>query len=108
MSNSWRPDWKDEKAYYNRLNKNTSNETYAWEFLRRNPIYQEDFLRDEDAIRRNKFRRLERKVADPYSELNFYRHEDMRDWYGLADHSDNYDPRYCSHGIPAQRARHLI
>jgi len=91
--NEWRPNWKDERAYLTRLNKDTSNETYAWEFLRRNPTYQEDFLRNEDAIKRNKFRRIERKIVDPYSESNFYRHENMCDWYGLNDHSDNYDPR---------------
>lgn len=93
MLNEWRPNWKDETAYLTHLNKDTSNETYAWEFLRRNPTYQEDFLRNEDAIKKNKFRRVRIKIINPYNELNFYRHEDMRDWYGLDSHSDNYDPR---------------
>lgn len=93
MLNEWRPNWKDERAYFTRLNKDTSNETYAWEFLRRNPTYQLDFLRNEDAIKRKKFRRLKRRVVNPDNELFFYYSEDMRDWYGLAAHSDNYDPR---------------
>ncbi|MDO9256330.1 MAG: DUF6499 domain-containing protein [Bacteroidales bacterium] len=35
----WLPDWRDERAYL-ALDKNTSREKWAWEFMRRNPKYQ--------------------------------------------------------------------
>ncbi|WP_262964290.1 DUF2285 domain-containing protein [Methylobacter psychrophilus] len=36
---TWLPDWKDANAYLS-LNKNTSREQWAWEFIRRNSKYQ--------------------------------------------------------------------
>jgi hypothetical protein len=37
---SWRPDWKDPNAY---PNPNTSPLQWAWEFLRRNPRYEQQW-----------------------------------------------------------------
>jgi len=93
MSNDWRPDWRDEKAYYNRLNKNTSNETYAWEFLRRNITYQEDFEINKDLIKENKFYFVDRKFEDPFTGTVLRWKENMRSWYGLYFRSENYDYR---------------
>lgn len=93
MSNDWRPDWRDEKSYYNRLNKNTLNETYAWEFLRRNLKYQEDFEINKDLIKENKFYFVSRKSEDLLNGTVFRWKEDMRSWYGLNFRSDNYDYR---------------
>lgn len=42
MKNQWLPDWKDETAYPDP--ETTSLQQWAWEFLRRNPEYQKDFL----------------------------------------------------------------
>lgn len=43
MSNSWLPDWKDPSQYpdFEKISLNQK----AWEFLRRNPKYQEDYSR---------------------------------------------------------------
>lgn len=93
MSNDWRPDWRDEKAYYNRLNKNTSKEIYAWEFLRRNITYQEDFEINKDLIKENKFYFVDRKFEDPFTGTVLRWKENMRSWYGLYFRSENYDYR---------------
>ena len=42
-SNDWLPDWTDPSAYPEP--DNASLRQWAWEFLRRNPDYQEDFRR---------------------------------------------------------------
>jgi hypothetical protein len=41
MKMDWLPDWKNEKEYpdFFQINK----KELAWEFLRRNPIYQKDY-----------------------------------------------------------------
>lgn len=41
MNDNWRPDWRDEKAYEHL--KRVSNEEIAWEFLRRNEQYANDW-----------------------------------------------------------------
>ncbi len=42
MKPDWLPDWKDPTAYPNP--KDTTTEQWAWEFLRRNPEYQSDYV----------------------------------------------------------------
>jgi hypothetical protein len=42
FNSEWRPDWKDASQYPNP--KTTSRAQWAWEFLRRNPEYQRDYL----------------------------------------------------------------
>jgi hypothetical protein len=41
--NSWRPDWRDPSSYPFR--KDTSSLRLTWEFVRRSPEYQKDFLK---------------------------------------------------------------
>ena len=40
---NWRPDWKDDNQYPD--TSKTSAQRWAWEFLRRNPNYQQDWDR---------------------------------------------------------------
>ena len=54
MSNKWPLDWQDENDY-RRLYKNKSKEIFAWEFLRRNKQYQEDFEINKELIKEKKF-----------------------------------------------------
>ena len=41
IKQSWRPNWKNEAEYPDA--EKTSTTQWAWEFLRRNPEYKEDY-----------------------------------------------------------------
>lgn len=85
--------WTDLKNYehLDKENKenNPSDEVFAWEFLRRNPQYQNDFA---EFIRTGKFPGYTRYILNGDGKYT-PRHEDMRDWYGLSHESNNYDPK---------------
>jgi len=52
-------DWTDPKNYQH-IEKDPSDEVYAWEFLRRNPQYQNDFA---EFVRTGKFLGYTRSVV---------------------------------------------
>jgi hypothetical protein len=81
-------DWTDPKNYEH-IEKDPSDEVYAWEFLRRNPQYQNDFA---EFVRTGKFLGYTRYILSADGKYT-PRHEDMRDWYGLSCESNNYDPK---------------
>lgn len=81
-------DWTDPKNYQH-IEKDPSDEVYAWEFLRRNPQYQNDFA---EFVRTGKFLGYTRYILNGDGKYT-PRHEDMRDWYGLSHESNNYDPK---------------
>ncbi|MBL8500809.1 MAG: hypothetical protein JNL77_09555 [Nitrosomonas sp.] len=91
MSNNWRPDWRKAEEY-DYLTEKTSSEAYAWEFLRRNLIYQKDFELNKDLVKEEKFCYIPRNMAKDINGRNIAWRDDMRNWYGLSFHSDNYDP----------------
>lgn len=91
MSNNWRPDWRKAEEY-DYLTEKTSSEAYAWEFLRRNLIYQKDFELNKDLVKEGKFCYIPRNIAKDINGRNIAWRDDMRNWYGLSFHSDNYDP----------------
>ena len=91
MSNNWRPDWR-KPAEYDHLNEKTASEVYAWEFLRRNLIYQKDFEINKDLVKEDMFCFITRKITKDITGRDIAWKEDMRSWYGLSFHSDNYDP----------------
>lgn len=80
--------WTDPKNYEH-IEKDPSDEVYAWEFLRRNPQYQNDFA---EFVRTGKFLGYTRYILNGDGKY-MPRHEDMRDWYGLSHESNNYDPK---------------
>lgn len=80
-------DWTNPKNYEHD-GKEPSDEVYAWEFLRRNPQYQNDFA---EFVRTGKFLGYTRYILSDDGKYT-PRHEDMRDWYGLSHESNNYDP----------------
>lgn len=82
--------WTDLKNYEH-LDKenNPSDEVYAWEFLRRNPQYQNDFA---EFVRTGKFLGYTRYILNADGKYT-PRHVDIRDWYGLSHESNNYDPK---------------
>ena len=92
MSNKWPLDWQDENDY-RRLYKNKSKEIFAWEFLRRNKQYQEDFEINKELIKEKKFYFVKRILKDPINNSALWWEEDMRTWYGLGCESANYDYR---------------
>lgn len=92
MSDKWPLDWDNDNDY-SYLTEKTSKKQYAWEFLRRNPVYIEDFEKNKDLIKENKFLRLDRSMPDPANNhLLCHWTEDMCDWYGLSRKSRNFDP----------------
>lgn len=83
-------DWTDLNNYEHLgIEKNPSDEVYAWEFLRRNPQYQNDFSEYE---RTKKFPGYIRYILTGEGQY-ISRYEDMLDWYGLSQESGNIDPR---------------
>ena len=95
MSENWRPNWKDLEAYEKKISqttKTTQHEIIAWEFLRRNSKYREDFEKNKDLIKDNKFFYYINKFYKTTCGPPVCMKVDMRDWYGLAHYSENYDP----------------
>lgn len=90
-------DWTDPKNYEH-IEKDPSDEIYAWEFLRRNPQYQNDFA---EFVRTGKFPGYTRYILNGDGKY-ISRHEDMRDWYGLSHESNNYDPKNTTQPIFAK------
>lgn len=52
MGENWRPDWRDLTQYPDP--ETTSMKQWAWEFLRRNPEYQKDYVESVEAMRTSK------------------------------------------------------
>ena len=92
MSENWRPNWNELEAYEKKITKTTQPEIIAWEFLRRNPNYKEDFEKNKDLIRRDKFIYYIKVYCVATCGTKIAKKIDMRDWYGLAYSSENYDP----------------
>lgn len=85
--------WTDSKNYEHLdKKKNPSDEVYAWEFLRRNPQYQNDFSEYE---RTKKFPGYTRYVLSSDGQY-ISRYEDMLDWYGLSREFVNIDPKIAT------------
>lgn len=89
--NEWRPDWRKAESY-DHLDNKTASEIYAWEFLRRNLTYQTDYELNRDLIKERKFCFIERPVAETVDGKTVAWKENMRNWYGLSFHFQNYDP----------------
>jgi hypothetical protein len=66
---SWRPDWKKKSAYPH--HKKTTVEQWAWEFLRRNPEYQDDYQKfkknPEDFPSTNFFHSIPRELDKDFA-----------------------------------------
>lgn len=86
---AWKPiNWIDLKNYEH-IEEDSPDEVYAWEFLRRNPQYQNDFSEYE---RTKKFPGYTRYVLSSDGQY-IPRYEDMWDWYKLSRDSINIDPK---------------
>nr|VFK54176.1 MAG: hypothetical protein BECKTUN1418D_GA0071000_10209 [Candidatus Kentron sp. TUN] len=75
MTNKWLPDWKDETAYPDI--ETTTQEKWAWEFLRKNPEYQRDFLAWEE--KGNNCLRGKMLYADEYFGSILEEHQKIHD-----------------------------
>lgn len=87
-------DWTDSKNYAH-IGEDSPDEVYAWEFLRRNPQYQNDFSEYEQTGKFLGYTRYTLTSDGKYMP----HHEDMRDWYELSHESKNYDPKNAAHPI---------
>ncbi|PSJ16550.1 transcriptional regulator domain-containing protein [Nitrosomonas supralitoralis] len=86
--------WIDLKNYEH-IEEDSSDEVYAWEFLRRNKQYQNDYSVYE---RTKKFPGYTRYTLS--SEGQYISHnEDMLDWYRLSREFINIDPKITT--LPA-------
>ena len=86
-------DWTDLNNYEHLdLEKNPSDEVFAWEFLRRNPQYQNDFAEYE---RTQKFPGYTRYILTGEGKY-ISRYEDMLNWYGLSREFVNIDPKIAT------------
>lgn len=92
---AWKPiNWIDLKNYEH-IEEDSPNEVYAWEFLRRNPQYQNDFAEYE---RTKKFPGYTRYILSSEGQY-ISRYEDMLDWYRLSREFINIDPKIAT--LPA-------
>jgi len=92
---AWKPiNWIDLKNYEH-IEEDSPDEVYAWEFLRRNPQYQNDFGEYE---RTKKFPGYTRYILSSEGQY-ISRYEDMLDWYRLSREFINIDPKIAT--LPA-------